>query len=107
MRKLNQLEALKRDNLVVDYLKKASAVVSAKELANYLNENGYETKTGTIHTIISRVMYERNLPICSLNAKGYFWAYTQKDIVETIESLSGRCYEIQKHIEHLNRFIIK
>lgn len=57
-------------------------------------------------TLIRKVMFERRLPICSANGKGYFWATTKEEIQMTIDDLQGRIEEMQNRIEHLKSFII-
>ena len=70
-----------RDNLIVKYIQQHKGkdnCVSAKELAKHLQDNGYSTKSEAMHVIIRKIMYERCLPICSLNSKGYYWGVTDK-----------------------------
>ena len=81
-------------------------IVSAKEICEFLNERGYHTRLGAIHHVIHKVMFERRLPICSVNAKGYYWATTKEEIQMSIDDLQGRIEEMQNRIEHLKSFII-
>lgn len=106
---MTQIETLKRDNLLVDFLfqhKGKDNIVSSKQICEFLNERGYHIKPECINAIIRRVMFERRLPICSLNSKGYFWATTKEEIQKTIDDLQGRIEEMQNRIEHLKSFII-
>jgi hypothetical protein len=62
MRK-HALDTFKRDNLLVDFIyqhKGAKNVVSAKEIAKYIEERGYKQKGKTINIIIRRLVFERN-----------------------------------------------
>lgn len=102
-------QILKRDNLLVDFIcnhKGRENVVSAKEICSYLNSKGYEARPSSIGRAIRKVMLERHLPICSENAKGYYWATSKEDILLTINDLQGRIEEMQTHIDHLKSFII-
>lgn len=106
---MTQYETFKRDNLLVDFLfehKGIQNIVSAKAICEFLNERGYHAKPDSINAVIRRVMFERRLPICSVNSKGYFWATTKEEIQMTIDDLQGRIEETQNRIEHLQSFII-
>lgn len=53
-------QSLKRDNLLVDFLfqhKGKDNIVSAKEICDYLNENGYTAHQININIPIRRLMY--------------------------------------------------
>ena len=102
-------EVLKRDNLLVEFLREhkgGRSCVSSAEIAKYLNDKGYATKKQTVPSIIRKLMYERTLPICHKNSTGYFWAETREEIQASINDLEGRISEMQSHIEHLKSFII-
>ena len=108
IRKRN-LSLYERDNLLVHYIREHKGkanIVSAKEISNYLKANGYNVKARYVNTVIVKLMYERSLPICSLNSKGYFWGANRAEIEEAIKHLQSRCVEITKHIEHLQSFIL-
>lgn len=107
--KTKRVNVIKRDNLLVSFLlshKGGQNCVSSKEISKYLNENGYATTVNAVHGIIRRVMYERTLPICQLNSKGYFWAEKPEEIQASIDDLQGRIEEMQSRIEHLQHFIV-
>ena len=107
---MKQVDVMKRDNILVSFLAQhrgGDECVSSKEIAEYLGEQGYKTLSDTVPTIVRKVMFERMLPICSLNSKGYFWAETQDEIQRSINELQGRIYEMQDRIELLNKFILK
>lgn len=99
----------KRDNLLVEFIREhkgRSQAVSSKEIAKYLSSKGYETTPWAVNTCVKHVMYDRHLPICFVNAKGYYWSVSKDEIQKTIADLSGRIEELQRHIDHLNSFII-
>lgn len=108
--RFNKLETFKRDNLLVKFLKEHKGkanVVGAREIAKFLEENGYKSKFRCINNIVKRVMNERNLPICSLNSKGYYWATSQEEIQECIDDLQSRICAMQERIKHLKNFMPK
>ena len=99
---------LKRNNVLVDFLSRhrgADNCVSSKAIAEFLAESGFPIQADAVNTTIRRVMFERVLPICSINGKGYFWAETQDEIRAAINELQGRICEINNRIELLNKFI--
>lgn len=57
--------------------------------------------------MINDIAKEWGLPICFINAKGYFWATQKSDIQETIADLQSRINALQEHINHLKGFIIE
>ena len=78
---MTRAQILKRDNLLVDFIfqhKGINQIVSSKEISEYLNSKGFPIQQQGIHTAIRDVIFERRLPICSLNGKGYYWAITKK-----------------------------
>ncbi len=104
-----QIKTLERDNLLVGTVyqhKGEQNVISSKQIATILKHNGYETKRDDIHKIIRKVVFERHLPICSINGKGYFWATTKEEIQMSIDDLQGRVAEMTNRIELLQSFII-
>lgn len=106
---MKQIDTFKRDNLLVDFIyqhKGAKNVVSTKEIAKYIEERGYKQKVETINMIIRRLVFERKLPICSINSKGYYWANTKQEILDTIADLEGRIAEMKNRIELLNSFVL-
>ena len=107
---MKRTETVKRDNLLVEYLlehKGRENAVSRYNIAEFLTDNGYEQKASTVHIIISSILKERHLPICSINGKGYYWAKTKADILASIEELQSRITAMQEHIEHLKNFIME
>ena len=106
---MKHLDVFKRDSVLLEFMKQHKGEenrVTSHEIQKFLNEKGYSIKTETVHTIIRRIMYERNAPICHLNAKGYYWARTRAEIEKTIADMEMRCASLQEHIDHLKNFII-
>lgn len=98
-----------RDNLVVNLMITARGeenALSAKSIAEYLTKNGYKTQTKYIGTLINNIMYERKIPICYINAKGYYWAKSKLEIKKTISDLESRISALKDHIAHLEIFMI-
>ena len=99
----------KRDNLLVSFLlqhRGRENCVSSKKISRYLNENGCPTHSDAVHVIIRRIMFERTLPICHVNGKGYFWAETTEEIQASINDMQSRIDQMQLRIEHLQHFIM-
>lgn len=106
---MKSIDAYRRDNMLVDIIfqrKGKGNVISAKEITNILNENGYKTRANNVHNLVRKVMFERCLPICSENANGYYWATTKEEILSNVDCLQGRIEEMQKRIEHLKSFVL-
>lgn len=109
MKKLTEIQVFKRNNLLVDFLfehKGVQNIVSSKAICEFLNERGYHASLGLIHQIIRKVMFERRLPICSVNSTGYYWATSKEEIQMSIDDLQGRVAELTNRIELLQSFII-
>lgn len=107
---MKRIDALKRDNCLVDFIfqhKGNENAVSSKEIAYFLTKQGFQTREFTIHTLVSKIIIERKLPICSLNSIGYYWATSKTDIEKGIEHLNSRIAKLQAHINFLESFIIK
>jgi hypothetical protein len=107
---MKRTETVKRDNLLVEYLldhKGRENAVTRYDIAEYLTDNNYPTKPQTLHSIISKLIMERHLPICSINGKGYYWAKTKADILASIDELQSRITAMQEHIEQLKNFIME
>lgn len=103
-------DSFKQDSVVLEFLKKHKGkdnILSSKQICTFLNEKGYAVKSDSVHTIIRRIMYERNAPICHQNARGYYWAQTREEIESTIADMESRIASLNEHIEHLRNFVIK
>jgi hypothetical protein len=110
MGRIKSYDCFKQDSLLLEFMKKHKGnenVVSSKAICIFLNEHGYVVKTESVHTIIRRVMYEWNAPICHINSKGYYWAASREEILHTITDIELRILALQTHIEHLKNFIIE
>ena len=106
---MTKLQILKRDNLIVEYIKEHKGrknSVPTEQLAKYLEGKGYKSSIDWLRNRITILKYERHLPICFVNSGGYYWATSKADILPVIADLQGRIEELQRHIEHLNSFII-
>ncbi len=104
---MKQMEVFKRDNLIVDIIRShigEENAIGGKELSKILEENGYSTRT-EIHTIVSKIIKERYLPICSLSGKGYYFPKNKQDIESAISHLQSRVDEIQSRIDFLKQFL--
>ena len=102
-------EVFKRDNILVEFLynhKGKENIVAKKEIAKHLEERGYKTKVSTINMKIRKLIFERKIPLCSINSKGYYWANTKQEILDTIADLEGRIDEMKNRIELLNSFVL-
>lgn len=99
----------KRDSILFNWLKdhKGEAnKVTAEEVQRFLAEKGYSVKRNNIGTLVNKIMYERNAPICFSNTKGYYWATNRDELEKTIDDLESRRVSLQEHIDHLKGFII-
>lgn len=106
---MERYKTTKRDNILIDYIlehKGKENALTKYDIAKYLTEKGFSTKPKTVHCIVSRLMFERHLPICSLNKKGYYWAKNKDDIIACIDNLKLRIDGLNEHIKHLENFII-
>lgn len=102
-------QTLIRDNLVLDFIRSHKGVencVSRNVIVSYLSQNSFESSADSIHNIVVKLILERNVPICSVNSKGYYWATNQEEIKDSIADLQGRIEALQKRIDVLNTFIV-
>ena len=111
MRKyLDKYQQAIRDNILVEFIlehKGRENVVSTDKIVEYLATKGYEMKPQTVRVTLAGLIMERHLPICSLNAHGYYWAKTKQDILDCIAHLQARMDSLQEHINHLKNFIME
>ena len=104
-----QVDLVKRDNLVVDTIFKHKGrenPISAIKLREILLDNGYKVNVINIGSLVNKIKFERKLPICFVNSKGYFWATNKQEIALTIKDLKGRALKMLEHAEFLQSFII-
>lgn len=110
MSKIKLIDSFKRDSALLEFIKQHKGKdnkVTSREIADFLNKLGYNTNPNSVHVRINRIMYERNAPICSVNAKGYYWAVSRAEIEETIADIENRRSALKEHIDHLKNFIIE
>lgn len=106
---MTQKEVVKRDNLVVEFLRQNKGkenCKSSREISQFLIEKGYKIKPENMGFLLTRIINERLLPICSLNGKGYYWAKNKEDILACVSHLKARIVSLQEHINILESFII-
>lgn len=104
-----KLKTYERDNLVVNTLMEhrgAEDCIIAKELQKILADHGYKLAQWSVGQAIRHIMYERKLPICFINGKGYYWAIRKAELEATIADLTSRMNALQEHIDHLSKFLM-
>ena len=109
MARRNLIDAIKSDNLLVDFLvahRGKENVVSSSEIAEYLTNCGFPINAVSAGVKVKRVMVERHLPICHFNTHGYYWASNKAELRESILDLENRIEAMQERIKHLKGFII-
>ncbi len=98
-----------RDNLVVNILiehRGKEDPITQKELQSVLESHGYKIAHWSIGQVVNRIAYQRKLPICYVNGKGYYWASRRSEIEDTIADLRSRMNALQEHIDHLSKFLL-
>ena len=104
-------QCFKRNSLLVKEIREnhrgGENPLSSEQASKFLSEHGFCVKTKNICKLINGIAKEWCLPICFINAKGYFWATKKSEIQETIADLQSRINALQEHIYHLNSFIIE
>ena len=106
---MKHYDVFKRDTLVLEFLKKHKGEenrVTSYDIQKFLSDNGYSIKRNNVGTLVNKIMYERNAPICYSNTKGYYWAKTRSEIEKTIADMVMRQKSLQEHIDHLKNFIV-
>ena len=112
-RKYNRFDAaqtMARDNVLAEYLYNHKGVqncVSSKEIAEYITAQGYPLKINTVHGIVTRLVMEKHLPVCSYNANGYYWAASKNDIKIAIADLESRINAMQERANALKAFLFE
>ena len=110
MGRKSPLYTFNRDNLIVGIIRQHEGIenaINSCELVKLLKDKGYEVKCQTIHTIMSKIIRERNLPIVSSSSWGYCWGNKRSDFEVAVKELQMKVDELNKRIAHLNKFIIK
>jgi hypothetical protein len=103
-----RFETFKRDNLLVDIIfqhKGLQNAIGTQELVHALNERGYSVKPECMHQIVTKIVFERRLPICSMVHKGYYWGTSKQDIQGAIDELQYKIQGLQERIDLLKSFI--
>lgn len=107
---MKQLDVFKRDSILLEFMKEHKGEenkVTSYDVQNFLEDNGYSINRNNVGSLMSKIMYERNAPICFSNTKGYYWAKTRAEIEKTIADMEMRRASLQEHIDHLKNFIIR
>ena len=103
-----RIETFRRDNLLVDIIfqhKGKENAIGTKQLVLALNDRGYKVSAEGIHGIITRVVFDRHLPICSLVRHGYYWGTSKRDIQVAVDELQDKINGLQERIDLLKSFI--
>lgn len=104
------LKVFKRETALLEFMKNHKGkknLVSSNEIRKFLSDSGCSVTKKSISGLIINIMYERNAPICYVNAKGYYWAQTREEIENTIADMESRIASLNEHIEHLRNFVIR
>ena len=107
---MNRYDKFKRDTAVLQLIKEHKGCenpISTRELVRKINDMGYELSYGNCAHVVQTLVFERNVPICSLPSNGYFWACSKKDIVAFADSMRQRVNTMLAHIEIIESFIIE
>ncbi len=102
-------DVFRRDTIVFNYLREHKGEankVTSYDIQALLMENGYSIKRNNVGSLVNKIMYERNAPICFSNKKGYYWATSREEIEKTIADMEKRRNSLQEHIDHLKGFMI-
>lgn len=102
-------DVFKRDTVLFNWLREHKGkinIVTSYDIQKFLADSGYHIKRNNVGTLINKIMYERNAPICYLNGSGYYWATTKDELKSTICDLEKRILSLQEHVEHLKGFMI-
>lgn len=81
--------------------------IKGPEIAKALNKKGFRTTAESIHSIIGKIIEERNYPICSVCGKGYYYPKNDSDIQAAIDDINKKRDGLQKRIDFLKNLIIE
>ena len=104
-----EIYTFKRDNAIVAILKEHKGrknAIKSMVLSNLLRERGYNLHHTAIHNVITKLINERDLPIVSSATWGYCWGVTKEDFVIARDELISKVEELNRRIDHYNKFII-
>ena len=106
----NHIKTFKRDNLIVNIIKSHVGIenaIKSTEIVKILSESGFESKSTSLHTVVSKIIEQRNLPIVSSSSFGYCWGDKRSDFEVAINELQCKVEELNNRIKHLRKFIIE
>ena len=109
MARLTYKDNLRKENLIVDTLwqhKNIDNSIQAKQPCDILRQNGFNVKTRSINSIITKIKFERKIPLCYIRGKGYFWGRKKEEIALTVRDLRLMIKSLEEHAEFLESFII-
>lgn len=109
MTKRKSYDVFKRDTLLLEFMREHKGrenIVTSHEVQKFLSDHGYSINRNNVGSLINKIMYERNAPICYSNVKGYYWAQTKEEIEIAIADMEMRIASLKNHIQHLKNFII-
>lgn len=110
MARFTDKDNLRKENLIVDTLWEHNSVdnsIQAEELCAVLRANGFNIKTRSINSMITKIKFERKIPLCYIRGKGYFWGRKREDIALTVRDLRLMINSLEEHAEFLESFIIE
>ena len=103
-----KLETYQRDDEIVRILNAHRGrrnAIGANEIRKCLRLKGYSVQSHTVRTRIKKIMYERHMPVCFDNSKGYYLPSCREDVLAVIADCESRIDALKEHINHLNQFI--
>ena len=106
---MKQYNTYKRDEFLINLLKKyrgSSNLISGEQIAIELNNNGFSLNKSSVHTILKAIMYDYNVPIGSINCKGYYWITSKTDVEKSIKHLETRRDALNDRINHLKSLFL-
>lgn len=102
-------DVFNRDTLLLEFMKQHKGEqnrVTSHEVKEFLSDHGYSIARNNVGSLMTKIMYNMNAPICFSNVKGYYWATCRAEIEKTIDDMKMRQASLQEHIDHLKNFII-
>lgn len=106
-------QSFKRDNLLLEFIREHKGkcnAVKAKQIAQYLAEQGYPILERDVRHRVQKLIMERCVPICSASGNGaihgFYWASSRNEIEETIAEFQSRINGLQERIDALKSFIL-
>lgn len=56
--------------------------------------------------MITKIKFDRKIPLCYIRGKGYFWGRKREDIALTVRDLRLMINSLDEHAKFLESFII-